>query len=67
MNLAAILAGVSTLEKIVPVIESIGSHIGPLVQTELADGKAVWADVVKAYKDLQEAIALVKAAASAAK
>lgn len=65
MNLAAILSGVGTLEKIVPVIESIGAHIGPLVETEVDDGKAIWADVVKAYKDLQLAVDAVKSAAGA--
>lgn len=66
MNIAAILAGIKIAEKIVPIIEAVGSEIGPLVQTELADGKAIWADVIKAYDDLKAAYATVKAAASVA-
>ena len=62
MNLATIMAGLSTAEKIVPVLEAVGKEIGPLVETEVTDGKAIWADVEKAFNDLKAAFAAVKAA-----
>lgn len=64
-KLTAIAAGVGTLEKFIPVVEAVGADIGPFVQTELADGKAVWADVEKAWADFKAAVAAVKAAAPA--
>jgi hypothetical protein len=66
MSLASVFAGIGTLEKIVPVVEAIGAQIGPLVETEVSDGKEIWGDVVKAFNDFKGAVALVKAAASSA-
>ncbi len=64
MNPLGILSGISTLEKLIPVIEEIGKQIGPLVETEITDGKAIWSDVVKAYTDLKATIAVVKSSTS---
>lgn len=66
-SISTILAGVETLEKFIPMVEAVGKDIGPLVQTEIADGKAIWSDVTKAWDDFKAAIAVVKAAAPATK
>lgn len=63
MSPLGILSGISTLEKVIPIIEEIGTQIGPLVEIEVVDGKAIWADVKKAYTDLKNAIAIVRTAA----
>lgn len=65
MNIAAILAGISTAQKLLPVMEEVGREIGPLVETELADGKAVWSSVEKALSDLKVALSSLKVAAQA--
>jgi hypothetical protein len=66
MSLASVFAGIGTLEKIVPVVEAIGSQIGPLIEQEVTDGKEIWSGVVKAFDDFKAAVALVKVAASSA-
>jgi len=60
LNISAIMAGVGTLEKFIPVVEAVGKEIGPLVQKELADGKVIWGDVTKAWNDFKEAVGSVK-------
>lgn len=60
MNISAILAGVSTLEKFMPVVEAVGKEIGPLVQTEIKDGKVLWVDIEQAYNDFKKAVAALK-------
>lgn len=65
MTVSTILAGVSTIEAFVPVVEKVGAEIGPLVETELADGKVIWGDVVKAFNDFKATIEAVKAAVPA--
>lgn len=62
-NIEMILAGISTVEKFMPVVEAVGKEIGPLVQVELADGKAIWSDVEKCFADFKIAIAAAKNAA----
>ncbi len=64
MGITTIMAGMNTLDKILPVIEAVAKEIGPVVETETTDGKAVWADVLKAFDDLKVALAAVKAAAN---
>ena len=64
-KLTAIAAGVGTLEKFIPVVEAVGKDIGPFVETEITDGKTVWADVLKAWSDFKAAVAEVKAAVPA--
>lgn len=59
-ELTVIAAGISTVEKILPVVEAVGKEIGPLVEKELVDGKVVWADVQKAFADLRAAFDAVK-------
>ncbi len=61
-NISAALAGLGAIHKILPVVEAIGKEVGPVVQQELADGKALWADVEKCYADIKGAIDAVKAA-----
>lgn len=56
-----IFAGISTVEKLAPVIEGIAKEIGPIVQTELKDGKLIWVDVLQAWNDFKAAVAHVKA------
>jgi hypothetical protein len=63
MDISVILAGISTLEKIVPVVEAVGKEIGPLVQAELKDGKVLWGDVSKCWEDFKAALAAVKTVA----
>lgn len=63
MTISTIMAGVSTLEAFIPVVEKVGSEIGPLVQTEIADGKVLWTGVEKAWDDFKAAIAAVKSVA----
>lgn len=63
MNVSEIFAGISTLEKVMPVVEHVGKEIGPLVQSELADGKQLWADVEKCWTDFKTAVAAVKTVA----
>lgn len=63
MNISEIMAGISTLEKFIPVVEAVGKEIGPLVQAELKDGKVLWADVEKCWGDFRMALAAVKTVA----
>lgn len=65
MNLAAIKMGVGFFQKMVPVIEAIAKEVGPLFETEVADGKAVWAAVTKSWNDFKAAVGAAKAAAGA--
>jgi hypothetical protein len=60
MNISAILAGISTLEKFLPVVEAVGKEIGPLVQTEIKDGKVLWADVLNCFDDFKKAVLALK-------
>jgi hypothetical protein len=62
MDIASAFASLSAIEKIVPVLEAIGKEVGPLVQSEVADGKILWGDLVKCFEDLKGAIAAVKSA-----
>jgi hypothetical protein len=63
-NITAILSGLSFVKQVVPIVENVGAEIGPLIQAELADGHALWADVEKAVADLKAAVEKVKAAAA---
>ena len=65
VNIDTILAGISTAQKVLPIIEQVGKEIGPLVQEEVVDGKAVWEATDKALKDLQAAFVSLKAATQA--
>lgn len=60
LPIGAIFTGISTLEKIIPVVEEVASEIGPVVRAEIADGQAIWADVEKAIADLRAAFAVIK-------
>ncbi len=63
MNITTIIAGISTAEKLIPVIESVAKDIEPAITTEIADGKVIWGDVMKAINDLKTAIGNLKTAA----
>lgn len=63
MSVTTVLAGIGTIEKILPIVEAVGREIGPLVKTEVADGEVVWSDLVKAFNDFKLAVVSVKAAA----
>jgi hypothetical protein len=66
LPIGAIFTGISTLEKIIPVVEEVATEIGPVVRAEIADGETIWADVEKAIADLRIAFAAVKAATAQA-
>ena len=61
-NITAILSGLGFVKKLMPLVENVGTEIGPLVQTELADGKTLWAEVEKAIADLKAAYEKIKGA-----
>ena len=67
MNLQALLAGVSMLQKFVPVLEAGVAEIGPLVKTEVANGEEILAVVEKALGDLKTAFETVKVAVNTPK
>lgn len=60
IGIGTIFTGISTVEKILPVVEQVAAEIGPVVKTEIADGEAVWSAVEKALADLRAAFATVK-------
>ena len=66
IGIGTVITGISTLEKIIPVVEQVAAEIGPVVKTEIADGEAVWADVEKALADLRAAFTAVKSVAAQA-
>jgi hypothetical protein len=66
LPIGAIFTGISTLEKIIPVVEEVAQEMGPIVRAEIADGTTIWADVEKAIADLRTAFAAVKSATAQA-
>ncbi len=62
MNIASAFATMNAIEKILPVLESIGKEFGPLIESEVKDGKVLWGDLEQCFSDLKGAIAAVKAA-----
>ncbi len=62
MDIAGAFATFNAIEKIVPVVEAIGKEFGPLIESEVKDGKVLWGDLEKCYEDLKGALAAVKAA-----
>jgi hypothetical protein len=62
MNIVSAFASLSAIEKMLPALEAIGKEFGPLIQSEVKDGKVLWGDFVKCFEDLKGALSAVKAA-----
>ena len=66
MSFEAAFATFSVIEKGLPFLEAAGKEFGPFIQEEVADGKVVWADLVKCFEDVKGAVAAVKLAVTPA-
>lgn len=62
MGIGTIFTGIGAVERLIPVIETISTEIGPVIKAEVADGEILWADFEKSLADLKAAFATARTA-----